>query len=251
MTDQLPAEILTDDEVEQDERLQSWRKGLEMMRASKQAREAAEAEDAKNDYTVDFLEDYRYKGKPLRIREKLFVANLLASDFKDPGPAFRAAGFVAKSDEDARANALRMMRKDRVGKALELAIQRRMLRLNITGDRVLEELSKLTFANLSDVIEWDEDGNVKFRPREEVPEHALHAINEITQIRNVKTGELTTKVKMTDKLNAVTAMMKHLGMLNQKIEMDVNVKASDAMAKARERVIQAYKQGDVYETDDD
>lgn len=192
---------------------------------------------------LDFLATYEYKGKPLSVRKRLFVANLLTNKLMDPDTAACAAGY--------KCNGSTMMSDPAIQNALNIAIKRRMLRLSVNGDRVLEELAKLAYGNLADVVRWNEKGEIELKSKDEIPEQALHAVSELVQIKNPKTGEVTTRVRLHDKIHAVNSMMKHLGMMTNQLDINMTVKSTDALTKARERVIEAVKsESGVYEAKD-
>jgi len=194
---------------------------------------------------LDFLEGYEYKGKCLNVRERLFVANLLVNKMMDPGAAALASGY--RVGDTGR----QLMRQPAIANALQIAIKRRMLRLSVNGDRVLEELAKLAYGNLADVVRWNEKGEIELKNKDDIPEQALHAVSELVQIKNPKTGEVTTRVRLHDKIHAVNSMMKHLGMMTNQLDINMTVKSTDALTKARERVIETIKsEAGVYEEKD-
>lgn len=193
------------------------------------------------EYAVDFLQGYRFRGEHLTARQQLFVAELMADPEWNPVAAYRRAGFVLEGDErtpaELRRGALAILNRPAVSHALRTVIQGRMLRLGVKQERVLEEVAKVAYTNLSDVATWDAEGNITLKPIDEIPPHALAALNEINQTRGP--NGTTTKLKLEGKLAALNTLMKHLGMFTQKIQMDVNVTTSDALTRARERVIEA------------
>jgi hypothetical protein len=74
----------------------------------------------------------------------------------------------------------------------------------ITPDRVLEEYGRIAFANLGEIVEWDDEGIMKVREPEK-----LAAVAEIVQ--SAGTGH-PYRVKLYDKRAALDAIARYLGM---------------------------------------
>ena len=109
----------------------------------------------------------------------------------------------------------------------ELARRRREVAMSagITPEMVLLELAKLGFSNIRDVVQWranvvsmeedDETGEGRLSVQNEVvivdssqlSDQAAASISEVSQ-----TKDGTLKVKMHDKLSALTKIGQHLGM---------------------------------------
>jgi phage terminase small subunit len=101
----------------------------------------------------------------------------------------------------------------------------RRARATVTAERVLEELARLAFANLSDYMTISEDGTQRL-DLSGVGREQMAALQEITtDTRKDGRGEDAdtierTKIKIVDKKGALELLMKHLGMEKpQKIEM--------------------------------
>ena len=77
--------------------------------------------------------------------------------------------------------------------------------LGITTDRVLEEYARIAFANLGEIVEWDDKGIMKVREPEK-----LGAVAEIVQ--SAGSGH-PYRVKLYDKRAALDAIARYLGML--------------------------------------
>lgn len=93
-------------------------------------------------------------------------------------------------------------------------------KLGVTQERVLNELAKLAFTDLADVVKIDENG-VIIKNSSELSKQQLGAIAEITESKTVgKKGEeyITRKIKMHDKKGALDSLARHLGMFNDKIQ---------------------------------
>lgn len=90
-------------------------------------------------------------------------------------------------------------------------------RTTITAQRVLEELAKIGFTSMGDMIEIDEDGKSTVNLAKLTPEQKA-AISEIEIFTNPE-GKQRVKVKLHDKRAALMDIGKHLGMFREKVEL--------------------------------
>jgi phage terminase small subunit len=95
----------------------------------------------------------------------------------------------------------------------------RAARVEITIDRVLQEVAAVAFANVSDLL--NADGTVK--PIQDLSPNITAAIAnlEVLEIRDpdgVPVGS-AKKLRLADKLGALTLLMRHMGMLNDKLKL--------------------------------
>jgi phage terminase small subunit len=84
---------------------------------------------------------------------------------------------------------------------------------NITSDRVLEEMAKLAFANMSDYVTRNEDGTVTPNLKE-VPHDKMAAIAEVVSDED-KDGNRRTRVKLADKKSALDSLGRNLGLFEK------------------------------------
>lgn len=83
-------------------------------------------------------------------------------------------------------------------------------KLEITQERVLEELAAIAFANGADFATVNQNGIVRITPTDEVPEEKKKAV------ASIKEGQYGTEVKVHDKVKALELLAKHLGMFDSK-----------------------------------
>lgn len=101
----------------------------------------------------------------------------------------------------------------------------------IAANREAVAYSLLCMANtkLSDIMEWDEEGNVKVKASKDIPEAAMQAIKRIKT--NPKTGEV--EIELWDKVQTLRLLAKASGLLDNPDESDkpsvigINVKAPE------------------------
>lgn len=172
----------------------------------------------------------------LTPKQAQFVAEYLV-DLNATQAAIRA-GY---SPDTARAIGSENLSKPDVAAAIAEAQAERAKRTEITQDRVLKELAKIGFADISDVITWgtkqiaigyDEDGKklppdeiadavlVRHEPSafveamdsDSLPSEARAAVAEVALTKN------GLRIKMHDKRAALESIGKHLGMFKDRHE---------------------------------
>jgi hypothetical protein len=108
----------------------------------------------------------------------------------------------------------------------------------IAKNREAVAYSLLTIANtkLTDIMEWDEQGNIKVKASKDIPEHALQAIKSIkVNERHDKDGGSvrTLDIELYDKVGVLRILAKASGLLDSPEESDkpsvigINVKAPE------------------------
>jgi hypothetical protein len=112
------------------------------------------------------------------------------------------------------------------------SISRRMERsATITENREAIAFSLLCMANtkITDILTWDEDGNVKVKAASQIPDHALQAIKNI-RVKREKDGSQTLDVELYDKVGVLRLLAKASGLLDNPDDgsdkpsvLDVNV----------------------------
>jgi phage terminase small subunit len=146
---------------------------------------------------------------PLSDREKLFV-----SEYVKNFNASEAARAVGVSEASARSRGCNMLAKASVQAAVQALVQQRLNRNLLTADRVVQEIARLAFSDVGNL--YDEQGLLK-SPRDLDPDtRAALASVESVEDRLIA-GVSTKKVKMYDKVAALTLAAKHLGMLVDRV----------------------------------
>lgn len=104
----------------------------------------------------------------------------------------------------------------------------------IVENREAVAYTLLCMANtkITDIMEWDETGNITVKSAKDIPEHALQAIKNIKQ-RTDKEGNSTIEIEMFDKIGVLRILAKASGLLDAPDESDkpsvigVNIKPPD------------------------
>ena len=155
--------------------------------------------------------------KPLKVSHEAFVRAFIANNFN----ATRAYMAVYKCTEaTARRNGSLLLTNTDIQKAVRRALDDTLDDLEITPQRVLEEIARMAFSNMEDLIKINEDGStyadlsaVKGRRKK------LAAIQEITSETYMeKTGDENNpvvpvkkvKLKLADKRSNLELLGKYL-----------------------------------------
>ena len=83
-------------------------------------------------------------------------------------------------------------------------------------EAVAAELVSMAMVNLTDIIEWDQDGNVTVKPSAEISDEAIRAIKKIkVTTRHFKDegSETTLDVELYDKVRVLQILAKASGLL--------------------------------------
>jgi phage terminase small subunit len=156
------------------------------------------------------------------VKQELFCQEYLI-DGCAKDAAIRA-GYAVKNAKQ-QGSALKL--KPRIAARIDELIALRAKRTAITQDRVLQELAAIGFADIGDfagvaVTEGlDKAGNpIDIRQVEIKPTDELDPVQRAA-IASIKQGTNGIEVKLNDKIKALELIARHLGMLNDKTEVDV------------------------------
>ncbi|MFE4201110.1 terminase small subunit [Aneurinibacillus aneurinilyticus] len=148
--------------------------------------------------------------------------------------ATQAAIRAGYSPDTAHVQGPRLLGNVRVQQAIESAMQAREKRTGITADKVLEQIAKIAFVDLRDIVTWDE-GKIVIRPSEEIDGTVLAEISETVS----ESGTVRKRVKVNDRMRALDMLAKHTGLLDEhrrKLDEARNKRAAEKhaldMAKA-------------------
>lgn len=149
----------------------------------------------------------------LTAKQKRFVEEYLI-DLNATQAAIRSGYKVDNAQQMGSENLSKPVIAEAIGKAMA----ERSKRTGISQDRVIQELAKIAFVNITDIV--NDDGSIKYNASNE----DLACIESI----KVKTSESSAgsmeerEVKVASKVKTLELLGKHLGMWNDKL--DVNLK---------------------------
>lgn len=130
--------------------------------------------------------------------------------------AYKVAYPAVKKDETAAQAGSRMLRNVKVAEYIQKRMDARSKRTEITQDRVLQELAKIGFSNITDFVEIEAYGSqciVRVKTTDQMPPDKLGAI------AGIKEGANGIEIKLNDKGKALELIGRHLGMFKDKVEV--------------------------------
>ena len=151
----------------------------------------------------------------LNRKQQLFVDEYLI-DLNASQAAIRAGYSVASARDIGCEN----LTKPNIQEAIAKAMAERSRRTGINQDRVVEELAKLAFVNIADVVDV-KTGAV----REDASKEDLACIQSIKYktTESLNGTSVEREVKIADKKGNLELLGKHLGMWNDKIDVNVSL----------------------------
>lgn len=129
----------------------------------------------------------------------------------------QAAIRAGYSPKTAQEQASRLLSNVMVQEAISKAMAARSKRTGVNQDRVVLELAKIAFVKMTDVV--DSNGRI----REDATDDDLSCIESIKykESDNEFGGSVEREVKIGSKLKALELLGKHLGMWNDKLDVNV------------------------------
>lgn len=165
----------------------------------------------------------------LTPKQARFVDEYL-KDLNGTQAAIRA-GYSART---ANEQAARLLAKASVIQAVAERMKAREKRAEITQDRVLAELAKIAFGDVRGM--FDEAGRLLPIHKLSDEQAAALAAMDLTLVP-AGDGEVleVRKVKRWDKAKALELLGRHLGLWNDKLDLNVTGALADRLARARSR----------------
>lgn len=147
----------------------------------------------------------------LTKKQKLFVDEYLI-DLNATQAAIRAGYSVKTANEQGSQNLAKLSIQEAIAKAMA----ERSRRTGVNQDRVVMELAKLAFVNMSDVVDLENATINQTAAKED-----LACIQSV----KVKPGEFgeEREIKLYDKKSSLELLGKHLGMWNEKLDVNVSL----------------------------
>lgn len=150
----------------------------------------------------------------LTKKQQLFVDEYLI-DLNATQAAIRAGYSV----ESARDIGCENLTKPNIQQAIAKHMAERSKRTGVNQDRVVLELAKIAFVKMTDIV--DDEGKIK----SDATDDDLACIESVKFKESYSdTGSMTEReVKIASKMKALELLGKHLGMWNDKIDVNVAV----------------------------
>ncbi len=147
-------------------------------------------------------------------KQKRFIEEYLI-DLNATQAAIRA-GYSANTAKEIGCENLT---KPNIAEAIAKAMAERSKRTGINQDRVIQELAKIAFVKMTDII--DSEGRI----REDAPDEDKACIEAFKYKRSqTENGSgIEREVKIASKLKALELLGKHLGMFTDKLDLDTEM----------------------------
>ena len=155
------------------------------------------------------------QGAQLNYRQSLFVKEYLI-DLNATQAAIRA-GYSAKT---AGAIGDENLKKPELARAIQVAMDKRAEKLEITAENVLREIAKLSFVDIRQI--FDKEG--RLLPIHELPDNVAASISSIKVSTTKAAGanpvdiENVCEVKLCDKKGSLELLGRHLKLFTDKTE---------------------------------
>ena len=162
------------------------------------------------------------KRKKLTGKQRRFVQEYAVS-WNGTQAAIRA-GYSARN---ARKLASENLTKPDILRALDRRIKRISDGAEVRAVRILQELARVAFADLRDVVEWGPDG-VTLRPSDDLTPDQAAAVVEVSQ-----GADGHKRIKAADKLRALELLGKRLGLFSDRL-----IHAGDADAPMALQIVE-------------
>ena len=157
------------------------------------------------------------KKAKLTNKQKMFVREYLI-DLN----ATRAAIRAGYSQKRASELGYQLLQKTTVQAAIQSSMDKRAQRTQITQDKVLKELARLGFANMSNYVKWG-PGGVTLKSSDELTEDETAAVAEVSE--TVTESGSTIRFKLHDKKGTLELIGRHLKLFNDKLDINANMDA--------------------------
>ena len=149
--------------------------------------------------------------------------------------ATQAAIRAGYSEKTASQQGERLLRNVQVSAAIQEAMNKRSNKLEITAERVLQEIAKLAFYDPRNF--FDDDGRIK--PISELDENTAMALGGIETLHKIIGDEkdgmaVVTKIKLVDKGQNLERLGRHLKLFTDKVEHSGSLTLEQIVAGANE-----------------
>lgn len=132
--------------------------------------------------------------------------------------ATRSAIRAGYSEKTASRIGPELLGKTWISSAIQAQMDKRAAKIEITAEKVLQEIAKMAFANVQDL--YDEHGILK--PISELPRDVAAAVQSVKV--NMTEACAVQEVKLWDKKGSLELLGKHLVLFTDKVDSTVTMK---------------------------
>ena len=152
--------------------------------------------------------------RKLTDKQKKFVEEYLI-DLNATQSAIRAGYSVRTANEQGA----RLLANVSIQEAISKAMAERSRRTGINQDRIVQELARIAFVKITDVV--DSDGEINTNASDD--DLACIESYKVEDSDSVNGSSSKRVVKLASKIKALELLGKHVGMWNDKIQVDVSI----------------------------
>ena len=152
--------------------------------------------------------------RKLTDKQKKFVEEYLI-DLNATQACIRA-GYKTKT---AMEQGYQLLQKTSVQEAIAESMAERSRRTGINQDRIVQELARIAFVKITDVV--DPDGEINTNASDD--DLACIESYKVEDSDSVNGSSSKREVKLASKIKALELLGKHVGMWNDKIQVDVSI----------------------------
>ena len=155
--------------------------------------------------------------------------------------AKQAAIRAGYSEDTAESQGSRLLSHAKVAAAIAEAQAKRAARTEVTQDNVIRRLAEIAFSDLTDFSSWAEDGDITLIASDAIDPSKIAALKEISSTTTsvmFKGDEKTTvkkSVKLEDRLKAFDMLCRHLGVYNDKLNLEGNIGLGELFEQVRKK----------------
>lgn len=178
------------------------------------------------------LNEYQKSQQHTRLhKEKMFASEFVVD--MNPTAAARRVGYAVST---AKNKATELLQKKRVRKLIDKEMDKKLYRCDIRKDRVLLELARLGFSNITDI--FDDEGQML--PMSKWSKDISAAVSSVEMATAINMQGIpytyVKKIKLWDKNTAITNLGKHLEMFTEIKHTTNVVEVGDTLTEFFERV---------------
>lgn len=177
----------------------------------------------------------KINNRSLNERQSRFVDEYLKD--LNATQAYIRAGYAK---DGAAPSAAKLLTNTKIAEEVSRRRKIQGSQLSITAERIMNEIAKVAFGSLGDIITIHADGSASFNLADATPDH-IAALSSY-QVEEFMDGggddaRPVRRMKITqhDKLKALELAGRHLGMWNDKIKLDVDTLLVDRLLEGRKR----------------
>ena len=184
---------------------------------------------------LEWLLAFEHEGERLTLRDVKFIACLFKTHFSKSEAILMSGYYKGPYPGPAATSALK---RPAIQAALKECQRYIMRKMGISTEASLMRLHARASTHIGHVLRVSEDGKVSVRT--DIPLEAMYAIKSI-QEQTLPNGQRTVKIELHDALKAEQDLRRALGLDNDRLKQEAIEDIADALAQARERVINAAK----------